>query len=69
MLESLFVRPIVTVSDVRELTGTGFAAANTLVARLTKLGILKEITGNARNRRFRYEPYVRLFIDEPEDAR
>ena len=24
---------------------------------------MKEITGNARNRRFRYEPYVKLFTD------
>ena len=45
----------------------GFAAANRLVARLAELGILREITGHARNRRFRYEPYVRLFIDDPED--
>jgi hypothetical protein len=68
VLESLFVRPIVSVGEVRSQTGTGFAAANRLVANLTDLGILKEITGHARNRRFRYEPYVRLFIDEPGDA-
>jgi hypothetical protein len=38
-----------------------------LVARLTDLGILKEVTGHARNRRFRYEPYVLIFADdEPE---
>lgn len=52
--------------EAQELTGTGFAAANQLVARMTDLGILREITGNARNRRFRYEPYVRLFTDEAE---
>ncbi len=68
VLESLFVRPIVSVGQVQELTTTGFAAANRLVARLTELDILNEITGHARNRRFRYEPYVRLFIDEPEDV-
>jgi cell filamentation protein, protein adenylyltransferase len=64
VLEALYERPIVSVADVRELTGTGFAAANTLVARLVELGILLEITGNARNRRFRYEPYMRLFTDD-----
>lgn len=67
VLESLFSRPIISVGEARQLTGTGFAAANQLVARMTELGILNEITGNARNRRFRYEPYVRLFTDEPED--
>jgi Fic family protein len=66
VLESLFHRPILSVADVKELTGTSFAAANQLVARLTELGILREITGYSRNRRFRYEPYVRLFTDDGE---
>lgn len=64
VLESLYDRPIVTVADVRALTGTTYAAANNLVARLAELGVLAEMTGYARNRRFRYEPYVRLFTDE-----
>jgi len=66
ILESLFDRPIISVRQAQDLTGTGFAAANQLIARMTELGILREITGNARNRRFRYEPYVRLFIEEPQ---
>jgi len=65
VLESLFKRPIVSVAEVRKLTGTTFPAANTLVARLAGLGVLREMTGQARNRRFRYEHYVRLFADEP----
>ena len=64
VLESLYDRPIVTVSDVRAMTGTTYPAANTLVARLVELGILMEMTGFARTRRFRYEPYVRLFTDD-----
>lgn len=64
LLDSLFARPIVSVAEVAETTGTSFAAANTLVERLAEAGILLEITGNARNRRFRFEPYVRLFDDE-----
>lgn len=64
VLEKLFDRPIVSVPDVQQLTGTTHAAANTLVRRMVGLGILEEITGYARNRRFRYGPYVRLFSDE-----
>ena len=64
VLESLFDRPIVAVADVQGVTGTTYAAANNLAARLVELGILAEITGYSRNRRFRYEPYVRLFLDE-----
>jgi len=64
LLDALFARPIVSVAEVAEITKTTFAAANTLVERLAEAGILLEITGNARNRRFRFEPYVRLFDDE-----
>ncbi|TAG25196.1 MAG: Fic family protein [Burkholderiales bacterium] len=65
VLERLFDRPIMTVAQTRELTGTTYAAANTLVNRLTEIGVLEEMTGYARNRRFRYRDYVRLFADEP----
>lgn len=63
VLESLFDRPIVAVSDVQKMTGTTYAAANSLVSRLVKLGVLSEMTGYARNRRFRYAPYIALFND------
>lgn len=66
--ETLFRRPIVTVGDVQELTGVSFAAANQLVARLRELGVLHEITGYSRNRRFRYDEYVRLFTGEESVA-
>ena len=67
VLESLFDRPIVTVNDVQGLTGTTYAAANALVSRLVGLGVLSEMTGYARNRRFRYAPYISLF-NEPVPA-
>jgi Fic family protein len=65
VLEHLFERPITSVKEVRGLTGTTYTAANQLVERLVKVGILAEITGQIRNRRFRYDAYVRLF-DEPD---
>ncbi len=40
-------------------------SANQLVERLADIGVLAEVTGRTRNRRFRYDPYVRLFADEP----
>lgn len=67
VLETLFDRPIVAVHDVQQLTGTTYAAANTLVSRLARLGVLQEMTGNARNRRFRYTPYIALFSDFASD--
>jgi Fic family protein len=68
VLESLFDRPIVSVKEVQSIMGTTYAAANSLVARLLKLDILTEVTGQARNRRFRYEPYVRLFTEDPPEV-
>ena len=68
VLETLFDRPIVTVADIEAMTGTSYAAANNLVARLADLGILHEVTGYSRNRRFRYDPYVRLFSEETPEA-
>jgi len=65
--ESLFRRPIVSVAEVQSLIGTTYPAANDLVSRLAGVGILREITGQTRNRRFRYDRYVDLF-NEPEPA-
>ena len=61
VLESLFDRPIVSVTDVQQLVGTTYPAANNLVSRLVTLGVLSEMTGNTRNRRFQYAPYIALF--------
>lgn len=68
VLESLFDRPIVKVSDVKAMTGTTYAAANGLVSRLVQLGILSEMTGYTRNRRFRYAPYIALFNESAQPA-
>lgn len=65
-MERLFNHPIVTVSTVREWLDVTPAGANQLVNRLVDIGFLGEITGYARNRRFRFEPYLRLF-EEPEE--
>jgi Fic family protein len=64
VLERLYERPIMSVKEIRELIGTTFPAANQLVKRMVNIGILSEITGRRRNRRFRYDAYIRLF-DEP----
>jgi hypothetical protein len=67
ILERLFDHPIVAVATVRQWLGVTPAGANTLVSRLVEAGILRELTGYARNRRFRFEPYLRLF-EEPSLA-
>jgi hypothetical protein len=44
--------------------GATVAGANRIVRRLRALGILGEMTGQARHRRFRYDACVRLFEEE-----
>ena len=61
VLEHLYERPIISVGDVQDLTGTTYTAANNLVNRLTGFDILHEFTGQARNRRFIYQSYINLF--------
>ena len=61
VLEHLFERPIVSVNEVRDLIGFTYTAANQLVDRMVEIEILQEITGQARNRRFRYRSYIALF--------
>ena len=64
VLECLYERPIVSVNEMRALLGATYAGANQIVQRLVDLKILTEITGHARHRRFRYDPYIRLFDEE-----
>jgi Fic family protein len=67
VMDRLFDQPIVTAATVREWLNVTPAAAYQIIDRLTDVGILREITGYARNRRFRFDPYLQLFADaEPE---
>jgi Fic family protein len=63
LLESLYQRPIFTVAVVSRYLNLSTQAANTLTERLVDLGLVTEMTGNRRNRVFRYEPYIALFTD------
>ena len=68
VLDRLYERPIVAVSDVQEIIGQSYPAANELVSRLVDANILQEFTGQARNRAFRYQRYIDLFSENPPPA-
>jgi DNA-binding MarR family transcriptional regulator len=63
VLEFLLRRPIIQIKEVQELLDITYPGANNLVRRLVEAGILEELTGYARNRRFRYRAYIGLFSD------
>jgi Fic family protein len=63
VLDQLAIHPIVTVEGVVAMAQLSYKSANTLVRQLSDLGILRELTGQRRNRRFSYAPYLALFTD------
>lgn len=61
LLEMLFGQPIVNVRMVQKRLGCSYVTANKLVDQFVRLGLLEEMTGYQRNRRYRYAPYLALF--------
>lgn len=65
LVDRLFEHPIVNVRRAETLLGCTFATASKAIAELEAAGLLVETTGQRRNRRFRFDPYVRLFANPP----
>ena len=64
LLDFLFKQPIITIRLVQDNLGCTYSTASKVIEQLTELGLLKEMTGNKRNRLYRYEPYLELFEGE-----
>ena len=61
VLECLYNHPFISIKDIVKLNNISKPSAGILVKRMIKIGILKEITGYARNRKFVYQSYLDLF--------
>lgn len=61
LLESLYWMPIVSVKEIGRVTSLSYPNANNIAQRFVKMKLLREITGQKRNRRFIYDPYFNLF--------
>lgn len=61
LLQYLLKQPVIFVADAKQATGLSYKAANNLVADFEKSGILKEMTGQSRNRFFVFDQYLGLF--------
>ncbi|WP_235641341.1 Fic family protein [[Limnothrix rosea] IAM M-220] len=64
LLETLYFKPIFTIDHAIEVTGLSYTNANKLVKALCQLDLLREITGQKRNRAFCYDPYLEVFQDD-----
>lgn len=63
LLDLLFQQPLVNANLVQHRLGIAYNTANRLLNQFEKLGLVNEITGERRNRRYAYAPYIALFED------
>jgi Fic family protein len=61
LLDYLFERPILSIGMAQAHLGCTYATAQKYVDQFAAKGLLREITGHERNRRYRYGPYLALF--------
>lgn len=57
----LYLRPLINVQKVVDITGQTPPSAYKLVAELERLEILKEITGAKRGKQYWFDDYIKLF--------
>lgn len=68
LLDKLFTQPLVNARWVGDSLHVTQATANAILSRFVALGALREVTGRARNRVFRFDDYLGLF-DQPVTER
>ena len=68
LMDHLFMNPLVTIHEIRRVTGISDATAGRLIKQMTELGILNEITGYARNRKFLYKDYFNILKEGVEES-
>ena len=64
LLDHLFETPIMSIRSASEFMKVSYVTASSVIQNMAELGILKEITGQKRNKIFRYEPYLQLFSSQ-----
>jgi len=67
LISHLYEHPAVSIRQIMDVLGIQFNPARSLVARFMDMGILKEITGQRRNRLFLFERYFRIFADSESE--
>jgi Fic family protein len=60
-LDLLFQNPVVTPAFLQSRLNVSYVTANKQILKLQQLGLLEELTGFKRNRRFSFQPYLALF--------
>lgn len=59
-------KPFLTAAEVTATTGLAPGTVNTALETLTRMGIVREVTGRLRNRLFCYERYLSVLSEGTE---
>jgi Fic family protein len=69
LVDALFARPVLTINQAAAALGVNYPIAQRHVERLEALGVLREITGRARNRAYRADAVLAAIAEPlPEEA-
>ena len=63
VLDRLYAVPVTSPNMIMADLATSYPTANAVIAGLESCGIVKEISGNRRNRLYLHEEYLKLFED------
>lgn len=60
-MQLLYRHPVADAARIGKAAGVSPASAYKLIADLERLGVLREMTGGKRGKRYAFEPYLKLF--------
>lgn len=66
LLDILFERPLIGISDVEKMLKISRQSATNLVNRFNKIGILREISGKKRYRKYLFDDYIKIIAKGTE---
>jgi Fic family protein len=67
LIDLLFQTPLVNVKEVSEKLNISKEAANELVKKFEKVGVLKEITGKQRYKKYSFKEYIEIIARGTKD--
>lgn len=61
VLNEMFEKPVRSAKEIRKIIRKSDASTYKLIERMEQVGVLKEITGGQRNKRYAFQEYLSLF--------
>lgn len=68
LLDILLKTPLITVRNAAQQLDVSSVTSRSAIVKLEQAGLVKEITGFGRNRLYRYQPYIDLFLAQENQA-